>query len=235
MLSVLPLILLASSSSQSSEPSAVAAPSGGHDALSVLELRVGMPLDGRVGFTCTKEKRTASGAREERHCVKFVDERCKGPGQLGSKRYGEKAPRGCFLDFSGHATFLDGLLMQDPHTGATDQPHNGRKPLANVHLVGTESTPSMIYRIEYMFAEDDLLDESSKLHKALITKYGEPIEIHSGKMRWKIDATELVAQCTGNQNCEIVVEDRKFEENVEDAQKEADAQKKRDAAPAPKL
>jgi hypothetical protein len=86
-----------------------------------------------------------------------------------------------------------------------------------------------------MFPEDDLLSEDSKLHKALVAKYGEPTEIHSGKMRWKLDSTELIAQCIDNQNCQIVVEDRNFERNVEDEQREADAKKKRDAAPAPAL
>ena len=194
-----------------------------------------MPIEGRTGYTCTKDKRTASGERVDRHCVKFVDERCKGRAtNIGQKRYGEKAPLGCYLDTDG-ATYLDDVLMQDPHTGATDQAHNGRKPLANVHLIGTESTPSKIYRIWYTFAEDDLLAESSKLHKALVKKYGEPWEIHSSKMTWKIDTTELVAYCTENQACEIVVEDRKFEENVEHEQEEIDAQKKRDTAPAPQL
>ena len=233
---VVRFVILALLASVSSEQRAMADPSGGaHDKLFVLDVKIGQPVE-KAGCVCTKEKRTASGEREDRHCVQFVDERCKGrPAGIGYKRYGEKAPLGCYYDYSSHATFLDDLLMQDPHSGDTSQAHNGRKPLANVHLVGTESTPSQIYRIEYMFAEDDLLAESSKLHKAVVAKYGEPRETHSGKMKWKVDSTELVAQCTQNQNCEIDVEGRKYEENVERAQKEADAQQKRDAAPAPKL
>ncbi|MEZ0311008.1 MAG: hypothetical protein ACAI38_04505 [Myxococcota bacterium] len=230
-LGVLALVLLASSSGVAATPS-----DDPHDKLFVLDVKIGMPIEGRPGFTCDKEKRTASGERQDRHCVKFVDERCKGrPGNVGFKKYGEKAPKGCYLDHSSQATFLDDLLLQDAHSGDTSQAHNGRRPLANVHLVGTESTPSKIYRIHYMFAEDDLLAESSKLHQALVAKYGEPREIHSGKMKWKIDSTELVAQCIPNNNCEIVVQDRKFEENEEAAQKEADAQKKSAEAPAPKL
>ena len=111
--------------------------------------------------------------------------------------------------------------------------HNGRTPLSNVHLIGTESTPSKIYRISYTIAWDDLLSESSKLHKALVAKYGEPTEIH-GWMRWKVDTTELKARCESS-DCSIDVEDRKFEENVEHEQEEADTQKKRDTAPAPQL
>lgn len=198
----------------------------------MLDVKIGMPLE-VPGYTCTADKRTASGDRQERHCVKFVDDRCQGrPTNIGPKRYGEKAPMGCFHDTSG-ATYLDDVLMQDPHTGATDQAHNGRTPLANVHLIGTESTPSKIYRISYTLAWDDLLSESSKLHKVLVAKYGEPTEIH-GWMRWKLETTELRAQC-GSTDCTIDVADRKFEENVERAQTEADAAKKRDAAPAPKL
>jgi hypothetical protein len=218
-----------------SADSSARAPSGsGHDKLGVLDVKIGMPLE-VPGYTCTKDKRTASGDREDRHCVRFVDERCKGrPTNIGKKRYGEKAPMGCFHDTAG-ATYLDDVLMQDSHTGATDQARNGRVPLANVHLVGTESTPSKIYRIWYTVAWDDLSNESSKLHKALVQKYGEPRDIHSSKLRWKIDTTELVAHCSSDRACEIIVEDRKFEENVEDAQKEADLQQKRDAAPPPKL
>ena len=114
---------------------------------------------------------------------------------------------GCFHDASS-ATYLDDVLMQDPHTGATDQAHNGRTPLSNVHLIGTESTPSKIYRIVYTIPWDDLLSESSKLHKALVAKYGEPTEIH-GWMRWKIDTTELKVRCEST-DCTIDVEDRKF-------------------------
>ncbi len=221
--------------SSSTGNSTTEAAGNAHDKLSVLDVKIGMPIDGIPSYTCTKDTRTASGERKDRHCVKFVDERCKGrPTSIGSLNYGEKAPMGCHNDTAA-GTFLDGLLMQDSHTGASDQVHNGRRPLANVHLIGTESTPSKVYRIWYMFAEDDLLAESSKVHKALVAKYGEPLETHSGKMRWKVDGTELVAECIPNNNCEIIVEDSNFEENVENAQKEADAQTKRDAAPTPQL
>ncbi len=231
VLRVLGVALLASGPTMAAEPSGDA-----HDTLSVLDVKIGMPIEGRPGYTCTKEKRTPSGEREKRHCVKFVDERCKGSGSLGYKGYSDKPGMGCFLDTSGsQATYLNGLLMQDPHSGDTNQTHNGRKPLTNVHLVGTASSPSMIFRIYYTIPEDDHLAEDSKLHKALIAKYGEPRDIHSGKMKWKIDSTELAVQCLANQNCEILVEDSKYEENVNAAQKEADAQKKRDAAPATKL
>jgi len=217
---------------KSSQPAA----GGGSSKLSVLDVKIGMSIDSAPGYTCTKDKLTPSGERQDRHCVKFTDARCSGrPTGIGFKRYSDKVPMGCFLDYSSEATYLDGTLMQDPHTGDTEQVRNGRKPLASVHIIGTESTPSKVYRIWYMFAEDDLLAESSKLHKALVAKYGEPREIHSGKMKWKVDTTEMYAQCIEHQNCEIVVEDRKFEENVEDAQKEADAQQKRSAAPAPQL
>lgn len=213
----------------------VAAADEAHDKLNVMDLKIGMPIEGHPGFTCEKEKRTESGERQDRHCVKFIDDRCKGkPAALGYKRYGEKAPKGCYLDYSSQATFLDDLLMQDPNTNDTSQRRNGRRPLANVHLIGTEASPSKIYKIYYMFAEDDLA-ETSKLYKALVAKYGEARDSRPGRMRWKIDSTELEAECTPDSHCQIIVNDRKFEESEEDAQKEADAQKKRDAAPAPKL
>ena len=230
-LQALSVVLITSSSAMATEPADPA-----HDKLAVLDVKIGMPIEGRPGYTCLPDKRTASGERQDRHCVKFTDERCKGrPANLGYHYGSVKVPAGCYRDYSSKATYLDGLLLQDPHSGATDQPHNGRKPLWNVLLVGTESTPSLIYRIVYTFGEDDLLAESSKLHKALVAKYGEPREIHSGKMRWKINSTELVAQCIENQNCEIEVEDSTFETRVEDEQKAADAQKKRGAAPDPQL
>lgn len=210
------------------------AASDAHDKLSVMDVKIGMPLEGRPGFTCDKEKLTASGEREDRHCVKFIDDRCKGlPANVSRKGYGEKAPKGCYLDHSSQATFLNDVLMQDPK-GDTSQARNGRRPLANVHIIGTESSPSKIYKIYYMLPEDDL-SESSKLHKALVAKYGEPRDIRSGMMKWKIDTTELTAECIAESHCEIIVLDRKFEEAEESAQKEADAGKKRDAAPAPKL
>jgi hypothetical protein len=144
---------------------------------------------------------------------------------------------GCHRDTDGWATYLDMLLMQDPNANAnsTAAIKNGRKPLANVHLIGTASTPSYIHRIEYMFADDDLESEDSKLHKALIAKYGPPLTIHSGKMKWKVDSTELIAECEPSQACQIMVEDDKYRDIVEGEQREADAKQKRDAAPAPQL
>src|SRR5690348_4666468 len=65
------------SSGPSSSSSSAAAPSGSaHDKLSVLDVKIGMSIDGLSGYTCTKDKRTVSGDRVDRHCVKFVDERC---------------------------------------------------------------------------------------------------------------------------------------------------------------
>ena len=66
------------SSSGASAPSGSARSGSAHDSLSDLDVKIGMPIEGRPGFTCDKEKRTASGERQDRHCVKFTDERCKG-------------------------------------------------------------------------------------------------------------------------------------------------------------
>ena len=208
-----------------------------HDKLKVLDLKIGMSVDAAKGFTCTKEKWTQSHVRIGPICVKFLDERCKGkPSAIGSLSYNEKAPKGCHYDPSSMATRLDNTIMQDPHSGATDQPHNGRKPLNNVAFHGTKSDSSKIYRIEYMLDEDDVKSKDSKIYKALVAKYGEPTyPEHSGKVTWKADGTELIAYCQTNANCTISVSDSNFESLENDEQKAIDAKKKASSAPAPQL
>lgn len=56
--------------------SAVAQEKSAWDTFSILEMKIGMPIEGK-------------------------------PGNLGFKRYGEKAPMGCHLDYSSSATYLD--------------------------------------------------------------------------------------------------------------------------------
>lgn len=208
-----------------------------HDKFSVLDLKIGMPVASAKGFTCIKERRTQSGERVEPICVKFLDSRCKGkPGAVGVLGYGDAAPRGCHFDPSSGATRLDNVLMQDPHSGASDQPHNGRKPLNNIAFFGTRSDNSKIYRIEYMLDEDDVKSTDSKIYKALVAKYGEPTyPEHSGKVKWKLDGTELVAECRPYFNCSISVTDTNFERLEAAEQEAADKKKKADSAPTPKL
>jgi hypothetical protein len=82
---------------------------------------------------------------------------------------------------------------------------------------------------------DTEMAEGSKLRKALVCKYDEPTQGGSLRMKWTINSTELIADCSGSQNCKITVEDRNFESRVEDAQREVDVQKKRGAEPDPQL
>lgn len=208
-----------------------------HDKFTVLDLKIGMSVASAKGFTCTKERKTQSGDRVDPICVKFLDPRCKGrPSSVGMLRYGVDAPKGCHFDPSSGATRLDNVIMQDPHTGATDQAHNGRKPLNNIAFYGTKTDDSKIYRIEYMLDEDDLKSTDSKIYQALVAKYGEPTyPEHSGKVKWKVDGTELVAECRPYFNCSISVTDRNFEQLENAEQEAADKKKKADSAPAPKL
>lgn len=210
---------------------------GAHDKFAVLDLKIGMSVVSAKGFICTKERKTRSGDRLEPICVKFLDARCKGkPSAVGELRYGDDAPKGCHFDPSSGATRLDNVIMQDPHTGASDQAHNGRKPLNNIAFFGTKTDESKIYRIEYMLDEDDVKSTDSKIYKALVAKYGEPTyPEHSGKVKWKLDGTELVAECQPYFNCSISVIDRNFE-RLETAEQEAtDKKKKGDSAPTPEL
>jgi hypothetical protein len=223
-----------SSSSSSGETSASS--ESAHEKFAVLEVTIGMPIDGLADFTCAKQK--AGGDLEDTHCVKFLDSRCSGlAANLGELRYGEDAPPGCFLDYSNSATYLDATLLQTPNSNdSTDRSQrNPRKPLANLHVVGTQSRPSRIYRIWYTFAPDDLA-EDSKLYAAMVAKYGEPsYKNPPNEMRWALDNKKLDADCVENRHCQIVVEDSKFEALEERKQEEADDHARRQDAPAPKL
>jgi hypothetical protein len=218
--------------SSSSGPSSAPPSGSAHDTFSVLDVKIGTPVD-RAGFTCAKEK---GKDPQDRHCVKFVDSRCSGqPANIGELKYGEKAPLGCYLDYSSSATFLDGTLLQTPNTGDSSDKRPVRKPLANLHIVGTQSKPSKVYRLWYMFAADELT-EDSKLYVAMVAKYGEPSEKNPpNEMRWRSEDTKLKASCERD-HCEIIVEDGKFEELERRKQEEADGQARRQNAPdAPKL
>jgi hypothetical protein len=217
------------------------APSGrAHDRFAVQDVKIGMPVDGRPGFTCAKQvvdPGLKDQSRKDRHCVKFVDKRCEGrPASIGTKRYGEKAPLGCYLDYSASATYLDDTLLQEPNTGDATQRTRGRKPLHNLYITGTKSEPSKIYQIVYMFAPDELT-EDSKLYAALVAKYGEPSSKNPPhEMRWRTENTEVKASCVADQNCQIRVEDSKFEELENRKQEEIDGRTRRQNAPdAPKL
>jgi hypothetical protein len=211
---------------------ASAGPSGAHDKFSVLDLKIGMTLDGQKGFACIKPNEHTP----DPHCVKFVDSRCAGkPAAIGQLAYGEKAPKGCYLDYSSNATFLDGALQQTSSTGSVEDERKPiKKPLENVHLVGTQSNPSKIYRIDYMLGFDDLA-EGSKLYKATTAKYGEPsYKNPPNEMRWKDDTTKLSANCD-RASCEIRVEDSAFEQAENEQQKQGDTKSRHQSADAPKL
>ncbi|MEO8705662.1 MAG: hypothetical protein ABI867_36865 [Kofleriaceae bacterium] len=213
---------------------APAPPAGAHDRFSVLDLKIGMPVD-VAGFTCAKTDDAA-----DRHCVKFLDPRCSGrPSNIGTLRYGEKAPLGCFFDYSSQATYLDSKLLQVANNGMRENEARLKdpawRPLINVQLTGTRSKPSKIYQIWYMFAPDELT-EDSKLYAALVAKYGEPSSKNPpNEMRWKDSDTQLKANCR-TQYCDVLVEDSVFEDLERRKQEEADGQARRKNAPsAPKL
>jgi hypothetical protein len=205
-----------------------------HDRFAVLDVKVGMAVE-VAGFTCLKPAATD----DDRHCVKFLDTRCSGrPANIGTLRYGETAPLGCFLDHSSQGTYLDGKLLQVPNTGSREDADKAkdptRMPLVHVHLVGTRSSPSKIYRIRYLFALDELTPDS-KLSKALTAKYGEPsYKNPPNDMRWKAEDTSLRATCQ-TQYCDVTVEDQAFAELENRKQQEADGRARRANAPAPKL
>jgi hypothetical protein len=204
-----------------------------HDKFAVLDLKIGMAIDGRPGFVCAKQPDATQLA--DRHCVKFVDTRCKGQAaNIGSLRYGQKAPLGCYLDYSNSATYLDGKLLQTPNTGDTSDTRPVLKPLMNVHIVGTKSKTAKIYRIHYMLALDELT-EDSKLYGALVGKYGEPsYKNPPNEMRWRAEDTKAKASCD-RASCEIVVEDEKFEALEERKQDEADSRARHQNASTPEL
>ena len=214
--------------SGSTTPGAGSSKRAPHDRFAVLDLKIGMPLDGHAGFACTKAKEDT-----DRHCVKFLDKRCANQAtSLGVLRYGEKAPLGCHFDYSSTATRLDDKVMQNAYTGQEKHPDPNRVPLINVHLVGTQATPSKIYRIVYTLAVDDL-EKDSKLYRGLVEKYGEPTEVH-GWVRWRDDTTELRASCEFD-HCIVDVTDSHFEEIENRRQKEIDDRARHQSTSAPSL
>ncbi len=201
-----------------------------HDRFSVLGVKIGMPVDGD-GFTC--EKATDG---DDRYCVKFLDTRCSGqPLHVGVKAYSDKAPLGCFFDPSSRGSYLDGALLQESSAvragekGAKSHPE--RRPLTVLLAVGTKSRLSKIYRMEYQFEYDDLTPDS-KLHKALVAKYGEPSS--SDATRWKGDGTEIRVECS-YLNCNLSVEDSHYAEVEDRKQEELDSVARRKNAPTPQL
>ena len=208
-----------------------------HDKFSITDLKIGLPLQGHAGFVCEKPIPADAKEAREKHCVKFNDERCKGkPSATGTLRYGENAPRGCYLDHSSLATYLDGKLMQTPNTGDSTDKRPILKPLLHLHIVGTASEPSKIWHISYFVAPDELT-EDTKLYGALFKKYGEPVYKNPPReMRWKHGDAELRAECIPDRNCEIWAQDSKFRWLEAEWQKEADAKKRAKNAPdAPDL
>lgn len=234
----LTVFLLASCGQLSLGGSAAADVRGGsaHDAFAVLDLKIGTSVEGHAGFICAKQD--PGKDLEDTHCVKFLDSRCAGrPMAIGEKRYGAKAPLGCFFDYSNQATYLDGTLQETPNTGDTSDPNqrNPRKPLMNVHIVGTASRPSKIHRISYTFAPDDL-GADSKTYTALVAKYGEPTyKKPPNEMRWSRDTTKMNVDCDPTRQCVLLVEDDKFDDIERQKQDEADARGRRQNAEAPKL
>lgn len=204
----------------------------GHDKFTVTDVKLGDALDGRAGYVCEKPAKDEKAPRE-RHCVKFIDPRCKGKDSaVGTLRYGEDAPRGCYLDFSSSATYLDGKLQQTPNTNDSSDKRPILKPLQHLHLTGTASKPAKIWRITYFVAPDELR-EDTKLYQALVTKYGEPTDKNPpSRMKWKLGDTGLDATCVADRNCELVVDDRKFRDLEQKWQEEADAKQRAKNGPA---
>src|SRR6266545_8376027 len=109
-----------------------------HDRFAVLDLKIGMVVTGRAGFVCAKP--SGNTGREDTHCVKFLDSRCANkPSKISVLRYGEDSGPGCHFDPSSNATRLDNKLMQTANTGDTTDHTPIRKPLENVHIIGTQS------------------------------------------------------------------------------------------------
>lgn len=210
-------------------------PADPHDKLSVLELKIGMPM-AQKGFVCVKDAGPYNGAE----CVKFLDPRCKGPTAIGPRRYGDKPPRGCFLEERTLTTFLDGVIVQQRQevSQGTAKPDPSRNPLVNVHTYGTKSKPSKIARIVYTMAMDELASgdqlSDSKLANALVAKFGKPDEVWSGKVKWRAGETRMEAYCDLN-ICTLEVEDKNFEENENRDQEEQDTKARQGGAPEPKL
>jgi hypothetical protein len=189
------------------------------------------------GFVCAKKPGSSNGAE----CVKFTDPRCKGPGKIGPRGYGEKPPMGCFLEQDTLSTFLNGSLMQQRQEvgQGVEKPDPARYPLINLHTYGTKSRPSLVARIVYTMAMDELVGEEdkpadSKLYKALVAKFGEPREIHSRKVRWAGGDTKVEANCDLGL-CYLEIEDKNFEENENRQQEETDTRARQSGAPEPKL
>ncbi|MBL0217873.1 MAG: hypothetical protein IPQ07_28840 [Myxococcales bacterium] len=225
-----------SSSADSSAPSAGESGGDPHDKLAILEFKIGMPIV-QPGFVCAKDAGFYNGAE----CVKFLDRRCTGvAANIGEKRYGDKAPRGCFMEAKSVATYLDGVLMQQHQevSQGSEKPDPARYALVNVHTYGTKSTPSKISRIVYTMAMDELASgdkpSGSKLYNALVAKYGAPKEVWSGKVKWRAGETYLEGYCDLGL-CTLQVEDRNFEENENQRQEEADAKVRQNNAPAPRI
>lgn len=207
-----------------------------HAKLSILELKIGMPMQ-QPGFVCAKDAGPYNGAE----CVKFLDPRCKGkPSNIGPRRYGDTPPRGCFLEERTVSTFLDGVLKQQRQevSQGSEKQDPARFPLINVHTYGTKSKPSKIARIVYTMAVDELASgdqpSGSKLYTALVAKFGKPREIWSGKVKWREGETNMEAYCDLN-ICTLEVEDKTFEQAENQAQEEADTAERQKKAPEPKL
>ena len=227
-----------SSSASTDSSASPAGASGGdpHEQLSILGLKIGMPM-AQPGFVCAKDAGPYNGAE----CVKFLDSRCTGVAtNIGEKRYGDKASLGCFIEARAVATYLDGVGMwQRSEVGwGTAKPDPTKYPLVNVHTYGTKSKPSKISRIVYTMAMDELASgdkpSGSKLYNALVAKYKPPREVWSGKVKWHAGETDLEGYCDLGL-CTLTVEDRNFEENENQRQEEADAKVRQNNAPAPKL
>jgi hypothetical protein len=199
----------------------------------VLDFKIGMVATGKAGFVCAKP--SGNTGREDTHCVKFLDPRCANkPTKVSVLRYGEDAGPGCHFDPITNVTRLDNKALQTANTNDSTDHTPIRKPLENVHLIGTQSEPSKIYAIRYMLGFDELT-EDSKLYRAMIAKYGEPsYKNPPNEMRWKGDDTRLTANCD-RAHCEIFVQDSAFEGFERNRQAEVDGKARRETAAAPKL
>lgn len=199
----------------------------------ILGVKLGAPLEKQAGFTCGPPAGTDGFTTQNHGCVKFIDDRCKGkPTKIHHIRSSGDVPKGqtCFMDEFTAATYFDRTLLAPP--------------LRALHIVGTDTSAPLIFRLEYTFGADDLTSDSN-LGKALIAKYGPPAYTNPPiQMSWTMGDVSLTAACRqiGGDNapmgefCKITVEDNTLDGTERSIQEQAteDARKKK-APEAPPL
>ena len=198
----------------------------GWDKFAIQGVKLGSPLDKHAGFTCGPPPGTDGFSTQNHSCVKFLDAKCKGKStKIKNIRTSGDVPagQGCFMaEFEG-STYLD----RNPTT----------TPLQGIRIVATDTSAPLVQRIEYVFAADDVSDDSN-LGKALIAKYGPPAYKNPPmQMQWQIGDVILRAECRGTQGptgefCRITVEDQTLDQTERSIQQAADEADKKKHAPA---